>query len=133
MSMTGRCLCGAVSFTAQDVKTGVEICHCGQCRRWSGGPILATHAGSVEFTGEQHIRRYDSSAWARRGFCAQCGSNLFYQQKKSGAYSIWLGAFDDQSPFRVNEEIFIDEKPDSYEFAGDHPRLTGPEVMGGAS
>ena len=133
MLMMGRCLCEAVSFTAHDVRTDVEICHCGQCRRWSGGPILAIAVGSVAFSGEEHIRRYESSAWAQRGFCLQCGSNLFYQHKKTGGYSIWLGAFDDQAPFRMNEEIFIDEKPGCYSFAGDHRRLTGAEVMGTAS
>ena len=33
--MTGKCLCSAVSFTADDVETDFETCHCGMCRRWA--------------------------------------------------------------------------------------------------
>ncbi len=42
---------------------------------------------------------------------------------------MWLGTFDDQAQFKLAGEIYIDEKPASYEFAGDHPRLTGEEFM----
>ena len=40
-----------------------------------------------------------------------------------------LGTFDDQSEFRMATEIFVDRKPDSYEFAGDHERLTEAETL----
>ena len=40
-----------------------------------------------------------------------------------------VGAFDDQSPFRLASEIYIDDKPPGYDFAGDHPRMTGAEFM----
>ena len=85
MSMTGRCLCGAVSFTAEDVETDVQSCHCSQCRRWSGASAIAAIAGRVEFSGAEHLRRYDSSAWAERGFCRECGASLFYRLKEAGS------------------------------------------------
>lgn len=123
-------MCGAVGFTAEDVQTDVHSCHCSQCRRWSGASILAATVGRVEFSGAEHIRRYDSSAWAERGFCGECGANLFYCLKGKNEYHIWLGAFDDQTPFRLVGEIFVEEKPGCYNFAGDHPRMTGAEFMG---
>ena len=129
MSMTGQCLCGAVSYTAEDVETDVHSCHCGQCRRWSGASIMAAGVGSVEFSGAEHIKRYDSSAWAERGFCSQCGANLFYHLKGTERYNLWVGTFDDQTPFRLTGEIYIEDKPDGYDFAGDHPRMTGEEFM----
>ena len=39
------------------------------------------------------------------------------------------GTFDDASTFEMVGEVFIDEKPTSYEFAGDRPRMTGAEVI----
>lgn len=129
MAATGKCLCGAVTFTADDVETHVHGCHCSMCRSWSGGPLLAASVGSIEFQGGEHISRYDSSAWAERGFCARCGSNLFYRLKEADRHIVCIGAFDDQSPFELVGEIYIDEKPPGYAFAGDHPRQTGEEFM----
>lgn len=129
MNATGKCLCGAVSFSADGVEPEVHVCHCDMCRAWSGGPLVATQVGSVRFTGEAHVIRYDSSEWGARGFCGRCGSNLFYHLKPADQYMISLGAFDDQSPFRLAGEIFIDRKPPAYALAGDHPRQTGEEFL----
>lgn len=129
MKATGQCLCGAVRFTAESVDTEIHGCHCNMCRRWSGGPGLAVKAGSVDFDGEDHITRYPSSDWAERGFCKACGSHLFYFLKPASAYMLWAGSFDDPSPFNLAGEIYIDEKPPGYAFAGEHPRLTGEEFL----
>ncbi len=129
MKLTGGCLCGAVTYTADGVEPKVHACHCSICRRWTGGPALAVGVGTVQFSGEEHISRYDSSEWAERGFCNRCGTNLFYHLKEPGRYILWMGTFDDPAPFRLNGEIFIDEKPAAYDLAGDHRRLTGAEFM----
>ncbi|MCZ6641658.1 MAG: GFA family protein [Gammaproteobacteria bacterium] len=129
MSATGQCLCGAVTYTAEAVDADVHSCHCSMCRRWSGGPGFAASVGKIEFAGEENITRFDSSAWAERGFCKTCGTNLFYRLKETDHYVVWMGTFDDQALFKLAGEIYVDEKPASYEFAGDHPRLTGEEFM----
>jgi len=124
----GRCLCGAVSFTAE-AEPGLHVCHCSMCRRWAGGPSFSTEASSVQFNGEENIQRYNSSDWGERGFCRQCGSSLFYRLKEPDQYILNMGAVDDQSPFTIASEIFIDEKPPGYDLAGKHPRLTGEEFL----
>ncbi len=129
MSSTGGCLCGAVRFEAEGVSSEVHACHCSMCRGWSGGPGMGVNVESVTFSSEEHVGRYDSSAWAERGFCTTCGTNLFYRLKEPGSYTLWLGAFDDQKPFTLHGEIYVDEKPASYDLAGDHPRLTGAEFI----
>ena len=129
MEATGRCLCGAVTFSAEDVQTEINSCHCGMCRRWNGGPAFAAMVGKVTFKGEDSITRYGSSEWAERGFCNRCGTNLFFRLKEQDHYVMWVGSFDDQAPFRLSGEIFIDEKPPGYNLAGDHPRLTGEEFL----
>jgi len=129
MSMTGHCLCGAVTYTAEDVTTDFHSCHCTMCRRWSGGPGMAASVGKVNFQGEENVTRFESSAWAERGFCARCGTNLFYRLKEHDHYVLWMGSFDDQAAFRLAGEIFIEDKPAAYEFAGDHPRQTGEEFL----
>jgi len=129
MSASGKCLCGAVTFTAEQVESHVHACHCAMCRGWTGGPMLAASVGSIQFSGEDKIKRYASSAWAERGFCSECGSSLFYHLFEPDMYIVATGAFDDPEQFALAGEIYVDEKPGGYNFAGDHPRLTGEEFM----
>ena len=129
-AMTGRCLCGRVSFTVDVPEPGVGVCHCAMCRRWSGGPLFALHhTAPVHFAGEDHIGRYQSSDWAERGFCRSCGSSLFYRLRGSGEYFMAVGAFDDPSRFTLDTEVFVDEKPDFYAFANETEKMTGAEVF----
>ena len=128
-SQSGQCLCGAVKFTAETVQTSHHVCHCGMCRRWTGGPLFAAIAKGVTFEGEDNIGTYASSDWADRGFCKICGTNLFYRIKQTGMYVMSVGAFDDPAPFKLAHEIYIDHKPDGYDFAGNLPKLTEAEFI----
>lgn len=126
---TGHCLCGAVRFEAEGVETEFHACHCGMCRRWSGGaPFFGTAAKKVTFSGDE-LGRFASSDWAERGFCKRCGTTLFYFLKPTSGYTLSVGAFDDPSPYKLSQEIFIDHKPDGYAIAGEHPRLTEREIL----
>jgi hypothetical protein len=128
--LTGRCLCGAVTFTAEDADAQFSACHCGMCRRWSGGaPFFAVRAKNVAFASEESIGRFESSAWAQRGFCKRCGTTLFYFLKPTRAYMMSVGTFDDAERFRLSLEIFVDRKPIGYELAGSHPRWTEAETF----
>lgn len=129
MDRSGRCLCGSVKFTATEVSPEVHACHCGQCRRWSGGPGLAVSVGGVSFEDDSTLQIFNSSDWAERGFCSACGTNVFYRLKETDQYMMQMGSLDDQSGLAITGEIYIDEKPDGYDFAGTHSRLTGDEFL----
>lgn len=127
---TGRCLCGAVAFEAKDVKTRYGVCHCGMCRRWTGGPFPGVEApGGVTYSGEENIGLYRGSDWGERGFCKTCGSTLFWRAQDGSHLVLPVGAFDDQEPFELVSEIFIDKKPPGYAFAGEHKTMTEAEVF----
>ena len=126
---TGKCLCGAVSYQAADAETHHHACHCSMCRRWASGPVMAATVTSVQFKGEENVTRYRSSDWAERGFCRTCGAHLFYYLVPFQAYLMCVGSFDEPAEFSLTSEIFVDEKPAGYAFAGEHPRLTGAEVL----
>ena len=129
MGATGHCLCGAVTFTAEQIQTNVHSCHCGMCQRWTGGPSFSVSVGSVAFEGQKCISRFISSEWAERGFCNRCGTNLFYRVKEDDQYFLCMGTFDNLKEFTFGDEIYIDQKPAVYDFVGDHPRLTGDEFI----
>lgn len=128
MNATGGCLCGAVRFTAESVGTDVHACHCSMCRAWSGAPAIVAFVDGIKFEGGE-IARYASSSWAERAFCPKCGSSLFYKLNSSERHYVSMGAFDDQSQFRLADEIYVDEKPPGYDFVGDHPRMTREEFL----
>jgi hypothetical protein len=126
----GHCLCRGVTIRATPRRQHVEACHCSMCRAWGGIAFVGVQCGSdVEIEGEAQVVRYRSSDWAERGFCGRCGSNLFYCYLPLGNYSFAAGLFPDESFLPLSEEIFIDEKPGYYAFAGDSEKLTGAEVM----
>ena len=128
-SATGQCLCGAVRFTAKGVETQYHTCHCGTCRHWGGGPAMAASVEGVSFEDETALSWYASSDWAERGFCSRCGSSLFYRMKQGDMLIAWIGSFEDQTPFELAGEIYIDAKPPGYAFAGEHPRHTEEEFL----
>ena len=127
---SGSCLCGSITFTSQNVQPGIGACHCGMCRKWTGGPLMAVDAGTeISFQNDDHISVYNSSDWAERGFCNQCGSHLFYRLKQTGQIIMPLGLFNDTSGFVFDHQIFIDHKPDTYAFANETKEMTEAEVF----
>ncbi|NOZ54417.1 MAG: GFA family protein [Gammaproteobacteria bacterium] len=127
---SGRCLCGATQISVKNMSKNVGACHCGMCRKWGGGPLLAVDCGSdVSFNDKGTISVYNSSDWAERGFCNQCGSHLFYRLKESNQYIMPAGLFDDDSMFVFDHQIFIDKKPSYYCFANETSDMTGAEVF----
>lgn len=78
---TGGCLCGAVRYASPDLPERVHFCHCGMCKRMSGGPF-SYFAGFkknrlIFLKGEPTY--YQSSQTGRRGHCARCGSHLLFE------------------------------------------------------
>lgn len=129
-ALTGRCVCGACEFEATSASTSLGACHCGLCRRWGGGPLLAVECGTnVAFEDASPVRIFSSSDWAERGFCTECGTHLFYRLKENGEYHIPVGLFTDDGAFRFDHQVFIDEKPDYYAFDGKTKNMTGAELF----
>jgi hypothetical protein len=128
-TLTGKCLCGAVSITATANDPKVATCHCDMCRRWSSGPFFEVPCENVVFAGTDNITRFRSSAWAERGFCAKCGSNLYYHIIDSPEFQISTGLLDDQSDLQLSLQVFIDSKPSFYALSNKTETMTGAEVF----
>jgi len=78
----GRCLCGAVRFSATPPSLFFAHCHCRWCREAHGAPFVSW-VGIAEdrfrlAPGSDQLRWYQSSPQSRRGFCATCGTSLFF-------------------------------------------------------
>ena len=130
MELNGKCLCGAVELVVEFSNTEIAACHCSMCRKWSGGPMLAIDSGEIKSNlDESLITRFDSSEWAQRGFCSQCGTHLFYYLKPANHYHFPIGFFNTEVEFNMTHQIFVDEKPEYYSFSNDTKNMTGAEVF----
>ena len=131
MNFHGSCLCGAVAFRVTPPTKWCAHCHCTLCRAAHGAGVV-TWVGVAEqqFTLEdpdQRLTWYASSADGRRGFCAACGTTLFFQGKR------WA---DEMHVVRANFKGDIDREPGGHAYAdravswltlGDHlKRFGGP-------
>jgi hypothetical protein len=113
---TGSCLCGAVRFRTHGPLRGVVYCHCTQCRKQSGHYFAATNVldDRLEIDGAENLTWYTSSDIAKRGFCATCGSTLFWKHVELAYTSVLAGAFDTPIGIRGESHIFVADKGDYY-------------------
>jgi len=121
---TGSCLCGAVHFKTSAQLRDVVACHCSQCRKQTGLYYAATNVDLVdlEVSGEGNVTWYRASPGARRGFCATCGSALFWQADGATYLSIMAGAFEQPTGLRLTSHIFCADKGDFYEITDGMPQ-----------
>lgn len=128
MAHSGKCLCGKVTLKTNSLDNNMGSCHCSFCRKWSAGPFLSSACADLKIEGVEHLGIFESSAWAQRGFCKNCGSSLFYQLKNTESYYVNSEIFE-KSDFFFDHQVFIDEKPSYYEFANQTKNMTGAELF----
>lgn len=119
----GSCLCGAISFEVEGELAPGDACHCSQCRRQSGHYWASTNVPRDRLTvhGMDRVTWFQSSEKVRRGFCATCGSVLFWDPPHRDWTSIAMGAFDTTGT-RLDMHIFVAEKGDYYDIADGLPQ-----------
>lgn len=125
---SGGCLCGAVRYEVRGVVGELHACHCGQCRRQSGHFVVAASAKNEDFvlTESRGLKWYRSSDWARRGFCGECGSALFWDDGGE-EISLNVGSLDQPTGLALQKHIFVDEKADYYEISDELPKFEGSD------
>lgn len=120
----GSCLCGSVTFEVRGELAPPDVCHCVQCRKQSGHCFASTNVprSAITVTGEENVTWFQSSPRVRRGFCAKCGSTLFWDPPARDWTSVAMGAFDSPTGTHVEMHIFVAEKGDYYEIADGLPQ-----------
>ena len=80
MTITGGCHCGAIRYQVEGNAKTHALCHCVDCRRHSGAPMVGwTMYGKSEVKVTKGTPKiYKSSPDGRRHFCPDCGTGLFY-------------------------------------------------------
>ena len=125
-TFTGQCLCGAVRYQVSGPIGKPHACHCSQCLRQSGHYAVSADVRRSDFAlvEERGLKWHKSSSFARRGFCSECGSALFWEGEGDKIY-ISIGSLDQPTGLRLASHIFVDEKADYYEIEDDLPKFAG--------
>ncbi len=110
-NVTGRCLCGAVTYKFSGEGYGIISCHCKDCQRLHGiyNPMFIVDKDTFAFTEDKGMAWYDSSAENERGFCSICGSALFMRQKNGPKILISAGNLDKTEHLKNVKNIFTEE------------------------
>ena len=110
--ITGRCLCGSVTYEAGGDPLFAAHCYCRDCQRTSGTghvPVMGMPKALFKVQGE--IRSYavpgTSGKKGIRNFCPTCGSLLFGTPEVApDAVVLYVGTLDDPSVFRPEAILF---------------------------
>ena len=104
----------------------LHACHCGQCIRQSGHYAVSAEVKRADFsiTQDGGLKWFASSSFAKRGFCADCGSALFWDDG-SESINLSIGSLDQPTGLKLASHIFVDEKADYYEIEDDLPKYAG--------
>jgi hypothetical protein len=121
---SGRCLCGAVRYEVRGPLRDVLLCHCVECRRWSGHAFAATAARRedlvlLESAGLRWVESPESESDARRGFCGECGSSLFWEAPARDTVSIAAGTLDEPTGLQMHGHVYVSQVGDYYELPED--------------
>jgi len=109
MELTGGCQCGAVRYSVKGEPQHVALCHCRDCRKSAGAPMVGWAAfAEADFSVTQgEPVTFNSSGSAMRSFCGKCGTGLFYRNAEflPGIVDIQSVTLDD--PERVPPQVHI--------------------------
>jgi len=131
-SYEGACACGAVSYTITGEIKEASTCHCKTCQAWSGGVFVYVQSKHVQLNNEDKLTTWRSSEWAERAFCTTCGSSIYCRITApgplQGEYHIGAGTLKDWKGIKLDKQIFIDRKPDGYEFTAAGTKMTADDI-----
>ncbi|MET0366352.1 MAG: GFA family protein [Sphingobium sp.] len=95
----GGCQCGAIRYKAIGEPKHVALCHCADCRKSAGAPMVGWAAFAEEdFAVTQgDPRTFNSSGSSLRSFCPNCGTGLFFRNAEylPGIVDIQSATLDD--------------------------------------
>jgi hypothetical protein len=119
---SGGCQCGAVRYVVAPGPGKSVICHCRMCQRATGNafaPLLEVPSARIVWTGTP--AEWASSDVAMRGFCATCGTPLYYRSDETT--EIMAGTIAPGFDFHPFESIAVESRRD---WLADLPGL--PEI-----
>ena len=110
----GGCLCGAIRYSSLAEPAIVGVCHCGDCRKFSGSAfsfLVAIQKSALQFRGllKTYNSLADSGKTISRSFCPECGSSIVEESASHpGLMIINAGTLDHPASQSPTIELYCD-------------------------
>ena len=129
---TGGCLCEGVRYRVTGEMSDITLCHCSQCARTSGHIFASADCAAHALSWEESrtLRWYRSSEKAERGFCSNCGGNLFWRAIGGDVISVSAGTLDRPTGLRLKHHIYCGSHADYDEICDRLPRYAAGTEAG---
>ena len=116
MPYSGGCHCGAVRYEVDGEPLHQALCHCSDCRKSSGAPMVAWAAFREEVfkVTQGEAKTINSSGASHRSFCPECGTGLYFRNAEAlpGIVDIQTVTLDDPEAFPPQAHIQVAERLD---------------------
>ncbi len=114
MTYSGGCHCGAIRYEVSGTPQHVALCHCSDCRKSAGAPMVAWAAfdeDELKLT-KGEPKTFNSSGETWRSFCGDCGTGLFYRNQTflPGIVDIQSATLDDPDALPAGAHIQTAER-----------------------
>lgn len=132
--LSGKCLCGDITYSADTEIKMMANCHCSDCRSATGaayGTLLFIDADSLQVNGSPKVFKHvaDSGANMEKHFCPNCGSQLFGRNSnRAQMISVRAGCLDETDMVKPAVNVYLSSKIESTPV---DPELKGFEKMPG--
>lgn len=114
MQLSGGCHCGAVRYEVSGTPQHVALCHCADCRKSAGAPMMgwAAFAEDELAVTKGTPKTFNSSGATYRSFCAECGTGLFYRNAEflPGIVDVQSATLDDPDALPPTAHIQVAER-----------------------
>jgi hypothetical protein len=111
-TLSGSCLCGAVTYTVTGEERRFFHCHCQRCRKASGTGHASNLFVKGELrwnSGEDQVTTYrlpDAEHFSNT-FCRTCGSRVPRFVESFGVAFIPAGSLDDEPELQPQARVFV--------------------------
>ncbi len=124
-TLTGTCMCRAVSYRVADEFGYAMNCHCSNCRRTTGSAFkpfagiecsrlqIVEGSGNLLIVGESH---------AHDAHCKGCGSLLYSVVRNGEFVHVAMGTLVDAPAIRPSAHIFVGSKAAWFTITDDLPQ-----------
>jgi len=132
--LTGKCLCGKVSFSADTEIKMMANCHCSDCRAATGaayGTLVFVDETALSISGTPKVFKHksDSGSDMEKLFCPDCGSQMFGRNSnRPGVVSVRAGVLDQSDLVKPAVNVYLSSKIPSTPV---DPELKGFDKMPG--
>lgn len=131
--LEGGCLCGAVRYAVTGPPEKSALCHCGICRRETGGPAVAWGIWPRgRFTGNGvTTTAYATSENGITRFCPTCGATVYFESRRNPDMAeIMLAGLDTPDKVAPPLHQFATDAPRWLAMGDDWPRYPGKILDG---